>query len=175
VSETVDLYDPEDPDGVVTGQAPRERVRRENLPHAATAVFVRRSSGEVFVHRRAETKDVWAGLHDCAAGGVMQAGETPQVSAARELAEELGVGPTPLTPLLHRWYHDDDSWYLSYIFTATWDGPVRFADGEVSDGWWETPEALYERLADPSWGFVPDTRALLELDVVREALGASSR
>jgi 8-oxo-dGTP pyrophosphatase MutT (NUDIX family) len=133
-------------------------------------VIVRRSTGEIFVHRRADTKDVWPSLHDCAAGGVLQAGEVPDEAAVRELAEELGIEGAELTPLGTRWYADDDTHYFAYAYLTTWDGDVRFADGEVAEGWWERPEVLYERLSDPSWPFVPDTRDLLELPEVRAIL-----
>ncbi len=166
----VAIYDPDDPSGRVVGTAPRARMRAENLPHGATAVLVRRSTGEVFVHRRADTKDIWPGRHDCAAGGVLQAGEDPDQAAARELAEELGIEGAVLVPLVERWYLGPDTTYFAYAYVTTWDGPVRFADGEVADGWWEQPARLYERLQDTSWLFVPDTRALLELPTTRVLL-----
>jgi isopentenyldiphosphate isomerase len=169
----VALYDPDDDTGRVVGAAPRERVRRENLPHGATAVLVRRSTGELFVHRRSDRKDVWPGRHDCTAGGVMQVGEEPDGAARRELAEELGIEGADLVRLLSRWYRDDDTWYLAFVYVAGWDGEVRFTDGEVADGWWERPDALYARLADPAWPFVPDARELLELPEVRELLLAT--
>jgi isopentenyldiphosphate isomerase len=168
--EQVALYDPADDGGRVVGSAPRRRVRAENLPHAATAVLLRRPTGEIYVHRRAAGKDVWPGRHDCAAGGVVLAGELPDAAASRELAEELGVlGPTP-APLLRSWYHDDDTWYLAHVYTATWAGEVTFADGEVEAGWWEPVPELYRRLEDPTWPFVPDTRDLLAHPLVRTHL-----
>jgi 8-oxo-dGTP pyrophosphatase MutT (NUDIX family) len=170
VGEMVAIYDPDDPDGRVVGSAPRERMRAENLPHGATAVLVRRSTGEIYAHRRADSKDIWPGRHDCAAGGVLQAGERPDEAAARELAEELGVEGVTLVPLVQRWYRGADTTYFAYAYVTTWEGPVRFADGEVADGWWEQPSELYERLLDPSWPFVPDTRALLELPATRALL-----
>ena len=170
MSETVAIYDPDDPDGRAVGEAARERMRAENLPHAATAVLVRRSTGEIYVHRRADTKDIWPGRHDCAAGGVLQAGEDPDEAAVRELAEELGIEGAVLVPLVRRWYLGPDTTYFAYAYATTWDGPVRFADGEVADGWWEERSRLYERLRDPSWPFVPDTRALLELPEMRTLL-----
>jgi 8-oxo-dGTP pyrophosphatase MutT (NUDIX family) len=159
--EMVALYDPWDGDGRVTGVAPRHIVRRDDLPHAATAVLLRRPGGELFVHRRADSKDLWPGAHDCAAGGVVLAGESPDDAARRELAEELGVAGAALTPLLRTWYRDGVTWYLAHVYGAVWDGAVRFADGEVAAGWWEPEDALRARLADPSWPFVPDTRRLL--------------
>jgi isopentenyldiphosphate isomerase len=171
-SESVAVYDPRDEVGRVVGTAPRHRVRAENLPHAATSVLLRRSNGQIYVHRRSRTKDVWPGRHDCAAGGVMLTGEDPDGAAARELAEELGVSGIPLIPLLRTWYRDDDTWYLAHVYTATWDGPVSFADGEVEAGWWEWPARLAQLLQDESWAFVPDTRALLAHPPVATSLAA---
>jgi 8-oxo-dGTP pyrophosphatase MutT (NUDIX family) len=170
VSEVVAIYDLEDPAGRVVGTAPRAQMRAENLPHGATAVIVRKPTGEIFVHRRADTKDIWPGRHDCAAGGVLQAGEDPDEAAARELAEELGIEGAVLVPLVQRWYLGSDTTYFAYAYVTTWDGALRFADGEVADGWWEEPSVLYERLKDPSWPFVPDTRALLDLPATRALL-----
>jgi 8-oxo-dGTP pyrophosphatase MutT (NUDIX family) len=159
--ELVALYDPGDDAGRVVGVTSRRRVRRENLPHAATAVLLRRPDGRLLVHRRADTKDVWPGLHDCAAGGVVLAGESPDEAAARELSEELGVTGVPLRPRLRTWYRDDVTHYLAHVYEASWDGGVIFADGEVAEAWWEPEAMLRERLADPGWPFVPDTRQFL--------------
>ena len=170
MSEVVAIYDLEDPAGRVVGTAPRAQMRAENLPHGATAVIVRKPTGEIFVHRRADTKDIWPGRHDCAAGGVLQAGEDPDEAAARELAEELGIEGAVLVPLVQRWRLGSDTTYFAYAYVTTWDGPVRFTDGEVADGWWEEPSVLYARLQDPSWPFVPDTRDLLDLPETRAVL-----
>ncbi len=159
--EVVALYDPAT--STPAGSAPRSRVRRENLPHAATAVLVRRPTGEVLMHRRSATKDLWPGLLDCAFGGVLLAGESPEAAARRELAEEAGIADpaVPLEPLLVAWYRDADTWYLAHLYTAEWGGPVRFMDGEVEAAWWEDPDAVRAALADPATPYVPDTRALL--------------
>jgi isopentenyldiphosphate isomerase len=162
--EIVALYDPSDGAGRVTGTAPRSHVRRENLPHAATCVVVRRPDGRVLVHRRSAGKDLWPGLLDCAIGGVVLAGETPEHTATRELAEEIGVDDAGLhlEVLLRDWYRDDVTWYLASVYRAVWDRGVRFVDGEVADAWWEAPDAVAAALADPASPFVPDTRALLK-------------
>jgi 8-oxo-dGTP pyrophosphatase MutT (NUDIX family) len=159
--EEVALYDPDDPTGRVVGQAPRGRVRRENLPHAATAVLLRRGTGELLVHRRSDGKDLWPGRHDCAAGGVVLAGEDPAEAAVRELAEEVGVPAVPLRPLLRTWYRDQETHYLAHVYEAVWDGGITFADGEVTAAWWEPEAVLARRLLEPDWPFVPDTREFL--------------
>jgi 8-oxo-dGTP pyrophosphatase MutT (NUDIX family) len=163
MSEQVALLDPDDDSGRVVGVAPRSRVRRENLPHSATGVLVRRSDGSVLVHRRSADKDLWPGLLDVACGGVLLAGEDPDAGARRELAEEVGIDDPAvvLEPLGRRWYRDDDTWYLAHLYQVVWDGPVRFVDGEVEQAWWEPRKVVAALLADPASPLVPDTRALL--------------
>lgn len=160
--ELVDLYDPADPDGRVTGVTTRAQVRAGNLPHAATGVLLRDGHGRVFVHRRTDTKDVFPGAHDVLAGGVVGHGEDPVEAAARELSEELGQHGLVLHPVLRSWYRDASTHYLAHVFEAWWDGrPVVTQESEVAQGWWEPATELRDRLANSRWPFVPDTRALL--------------
>ncbi|GAA5052891.1 NUDIX domain-containing protein [Nocardia callitridis] len=121
----------------------------------------------VYVHRRTETKLVFAGMHDCLAGGVVQPGETPKATAIRELAEELGVVATaPPRPLAHlawdgRWADAPMRCHL-YAYELRSDGPIHHQADEVADGWWWTDAQLRMHLADPEWPFVPDTRVLVD-------------
>ncbi len=157
--EVVDLVDAS---GNVVGRSTRDVVRRDNLLHAATAVLLRNSAGQVFVHLRAPTKDWRPSHHDCCAGGVIQAGEDPRDSARRELAEELGVEGVALTGLGTSLFEDHTSRCFEHVFEAVWDGPIVYADHEVVSGSWMTLPELAAHLADPTWPFVPDTRLLLE-------------
>jgi Isopentenyldiphosphate isomerase len=148
-------------DGMVLGGVPRSRMRAENLRHAASAVLLRNSVGDLYVHRRSPLKDWCPSAHDAACGGVIRFGEDPAENAPRELGEELGVFGAVLEPLGTWLYEDDTVRVLEYAFQARWDGPVHFADGEIVSGEWLSLEALGSLLADPSWAFVPDTRNLL--------------
>jgi Cys-tRNA(Pro) deacylase len=150
-----------DADGTPVGSAPRSLVRRDNLLHSATAVLVRDGSGQIYLHRRSPAKDWAPGFHDCAAGGVLRHGEVPAESAARELAEELGIEGALLRPLGTSLYEDDALRCLEHCYETAWDGPVRHVDDEVAWGTWTTLEDLDRRLREPSWPFVPDTRQLL--------------
>jgi 8-oxo-dGTP pyrophosphatase MutT (NUDIX family) len=163
VDELVALYADGDLAGRVTGSAPRTQVRARNLPHAATAVLLRDPVGRVYVHRRTTTKDVYPGVHDCFAGGVVLAGEDPDDAARRELAEELGVQGAPLTPLLRWWYADEATRYLAFMYAAHWAGEVVHQPEEVAAGGWMDVPELLRRLADPSWPFVPDGRLGVQL------------
>ena len=155
--ETVALYDEH---GVQVGAVPRSRMRAENLRHGATAVLVRDGLGRVYVHRRTTTKDVYPGLLDFAAGGVLLAGEDPTEGAAREAEEELGVHGVPLTPLGTADYADAASTYRAFRYTVTYDGPIRWQPEEVSWGDWFTVDALRRLIAEVPDDVVPDSRAL---------------
>ncbi len=166
MDELVALYAEGDSSGRVTGAASRSEVRSGNLPHAATAVLLRDARDRVYVHRRTETKDVYPGMHDAFAGGVVLAGEDPVEAARRELAEELGVTNCDIRPCLRYWYADSYANYLAYVFDARYEadrcGPVVHQPSEVAAGRWMDLAELIARLADPTWPFVPDGRATLD-------------
>jgi 8-oxo-dGTP pyrophosphatase MutT (NUDIX family) len=157
VEEIVALYDDA---GRPSGTAPRSRMRAENLRHAATAVVVRDPRGRVHVHKRTDTKDVYPGRYDFAAGGVLLAGEDPHDAARREAEEELGV-TSELVPLGEGDYEDEQTRYHAYLYETTWDGPIRRQAEEVASGEWVTLERLAEMLDDPDVPVMPDTAALL--------------
>jgi 8-oxo-dGTP pyrophosphatase MutT (NUDIX family) len=148
-------------DGTVTGAEDRAVVRRDNLRHGATAVLVRNSDGLIYVHRRSAEKDWAPSQYDAGAGGILRFGEDPSESAAREVAEELGFTPVSLRALGVSAYDDETTRVVEHCFETTWDGPIRFTDDEVVWGAWLTMDGLGRLLADPTWPFVPDGRALL--------------
>jgi len=157
--------------GAVSGSAPRSVMRRDNLRHAATGVLVRNPSGDIYVHRRTTTKDVYPGRYDFMAGGVIGAGENPRDAAVRELAEELGISGVELEALPEGDFADEHTDYHAYIYTCVWDGPVRHQLDEVDWGAWMAPSDLLVRLSDPAWSFVPDTATMLT-DLVRTMASA---
>lgn len=160
-TETQEMVGLVDENGKVIGAETRAVVRRDNLRHAATAVLVRNTAGELFVHLRAATKDWAPSHHDCCAGGVIQVDEDPLESARRELAEELGVTGAELVSLGSSLFEDDTTRCFEHVYETTWDGPLVYADREVASGEWLTLAELGVRLADPAWPFVPDSRKLL--------------
>jgi len=118
----------------------------------------------VLVHQRSSVKDIWPSAWDVAVGGVVTAGEAWDAAAARELAEVVGIAGTPLTLARVGRYADADVDEVARVYTVTWDGPVRFVDGEVVAAEWLTPAEIDQRRA--RLPFCPDSVALVS-DLLR--------
>ncbi len=157
-----ELVDEVDVHDRVVRTVSRQEMRAQRLRHRSVFIVVQSTSGDVLVHRRADHKDVWPGRWDLAAGGVVTSGETYDAAAVRELAEELGIEGVALERLGRGTYDDADVSEVTVVYRVRWDGPVRFADGEVTEVCWLTLEELQRDTAHGSGSrvFVPDSVAL---------------
>ena len=125
--ELVDVVDEGDE---IVGSVSRRELRARNLLHRCTYVFLMSPAGELYVHRRTDTKDVYAGFYDVCAGGVNGAGESYEACAARELEEELGVAATPVFRFRHR-YSGPSGRVWGGVFDVVWDGAIMWQPEEV--------------------------------------------
>ena len=146
--------------GKIVGTCRRSVMRRDNLWHAASSIVVRGREEDVYLHRRTLSKDVFPGLLDFAAGGVVLADEDPAVGARRELDEELGVHGAELVPLGVVTYADEHTRYHAHRFTTTWHGPIRWQPEEVAWGEWVPLPDLIRRIEQEQASFVPDSVAV---------------
>ncbi|WP_424214552.1 NUDIX domain-containing protein [Streptomyces sp. BI20] len=153
-AEVLDVVDAADR---VTGRAPRGRVYAERLRHRCVFVLVRDGAGQVFVHRRTDTKQVFPGCWDLFVGGVVGAGEGYDEAALREAEEELGVSglerPTPLFRFLFE--GEAGSWW-SAVYEVRWEGPVSPQESEVAWHAFVPEERIGEWLREPGRSWVPD-------------------
>ena len=154
--EFVDIVDDDD---CVVATVPRAEMRAKRLQHRAVSIAVMSTDGRLLVHRRADDKDVWPGMWDIAAGGVVSAGETYQAAAARELAEELGVHADTLEHLGEGRFIDESVALIGRGYLTVHDGPFTFTDGEIAEVRWVTRAELSRLMAVER--FVPDNVALL--------------
>lgn len=129
--EWVDVVDDDDH---VVGRAHRAEMRARNLPHRAVYVFVRNRAGDLFVHRRTPTKDVYPGYCDVTVGGVVAAGEEYDAAAERELAEELGVVGAPLARLGTMRYADERTRVHGMVYAIRHEGPFVLQHEEIASG-----------------------------------------
>ena len=115
----------------VLGALPRAELRERGLIGRCTFILLFNGAGELCVHRRTLSKALYPGYWDVAAGGMVAAGEAYADSAARELAEELGVEGAELR-FHERFYFDQpDNHLWCAVYSAVSDAPLRLQPEEV--------------------------------------------
>jgi 16S rRNA (adenine1518-N6/adenine1519-N6)-dimethyltransferase len=91
MDDSSELFDVVDSEDRVVGQATRGEVHARGLLHRSVHILVFNSQGELFLQKRALTKDENPGYWDSSAAGHVNSGEDYLASAGRELKEELGI------------------------------------------------------------------------------------
>jgi isopentenyl-diphosphate delta-isomerase len=140
----------------------RAEMRARGLPHRCTYILVFNRRGELFVHLRTATKDVFPEHWDVTVGGVLAAGESYDAGARREVSEELGIDCE--TAMLERLfpfrYSDDCTTVHGMAYRMVHDGPFRLQAEEIVQGEFTTVDAALARAA--YLRFCPDGLAVLK-------------
>ncbi|WOG29945.1 NUDIX hydrolase YfcD [Endozoicomonas sp. 8E] len=144
----------------VLGALPRSQMREEKLCHRATYVFVFNSKGQLYVQERTLSKDIYPGYFEPATGGVVAEGESYDVAAVRELAEELGIENTPLESLFYFYFHNDDCSVWGRVYSCQYEGELRLQEEEVAGVIMESPEDILSNRFNRR--YTPDSLVALE-------------
>jgi isopentenyldiphosphate isomerase len=128
-----ELVDVIDDAGRTIATVTRREVRDRRLPHRCVYVLVFNRAGDLFVHLRTATKDVYPSHWDVAIGGVLAAGESFDAGAGREVGEELGVAAVP-EPLFPFRYEDVPTVVQAMVYRLSHDGPFRLQPEEIVRG-----------------------------------------
>jgi len=147
--EIVDLVDEDDE---VIGRAPRHEVLVRNLLRRGVAAIVRNNRGEIYVHRRADTRDAFPGMYDMFVAGLVTSGESYEDAIRRELAEELGIEGTEPAFLFKSRYRDADVNWWTCGYEVVWDGPIHVSE-EIAWGGFMPEGDLIVKLE--KWPFIP--------------------
>jgi isopentenyldiphosphate isomerase len=91
MDDSSEVFDVVDSENRVIGQATRGEVHAKGLLHRSVHIWVFNSQGDLYLQKRAMTKDENPGYWDSSAAGHLNAGEGYRASAERELMEELGI------------------------------------------------------------------------------------
>jgi isopentenyldiphosphate isomerase len=153
--ELVDVIDAE---GRTIGVVTRAEMRARRLPHRCTYILVFNSRGELFIHLRTATKDVFPSYWDVTIGGVLVAAESFDAGARREAGEELGVDVQPVRHFPFR-YHDSRTTVYGMVYRVDHDGPFRLQSEEIVRGEFIAPRDVDPRAACQP--FCPDGLAVL--------------
>jgi isopentenyldiphosphate isomerase len=138
----------------------RSELRERRLIGRGSYILLFNSAGELCVHRRTLSKALYPGYWDVAAGGMVQEGESYAESAARELAEELGIRDVALVEHAHFLYDAPESRLWCTAFSAVSDAPLVLQPEEVLEARFiSIDEALAETQHLP---YCPDSLAALQ-------------
>lgn len=100
--KSIEMSDMVDSSGIILGSIPRLLVHKLNILHRGIGIVVCNNEHitqnddaidmvEIYCHRRTDTKRIFPSLYDMFVGGVSISGEGSTLTAAREVAEELGL------------------------------------------------------------------------------------
>jgi isopentenyl-diphosphate delta-isomerase type 1 len=139
---TEEIFETVDEDGNVIGRATRSQVHADkSLIHRSVHVHVFDNKGRLFVQKRAAGKDVQPGKWDTSVGGHVDAGESVEQAALREMAEELGIeGASPRFLYRYLWRSPVET-ELVHTFGVVWNKKITLLESELDDGrFWEPEE-----------------------------------
>jgi 16S rRNA (adenine1518-N6/adenine1519-N6)-dimethyltransferase len=117
----------------VIGSELRNRIHVNNLRHRAVHVLIFNQFGEVFLQKRSIWKDTNPGKWDSSAAGHVDAGESYEEAARRELHEELGI-ECPVERIGKLPCSVATGWEFIEVFRGTHEGPFQPAPLELETG-----------------------------------------
>ena len=115
------------------------------LPHRCTYVLVFNARGELFIHLRTATKDVYPSHWDVAIGGVLSTGESFTQGTRREIKEELGID-ADAEELFPVRYADASTAVRAMAYRLRHDGPFQLQVEEIVRGEFVPVPMVLERL-----------------------------
>ena len=129
-----ELFDVVDESDRVIDTLPRDEVHARDLRHRAIHVMLFNTRGEVFLQKRSIWKDRNPGLWDSSTAGHVDAGETYEQAARRELREEIGIEVGELEEIDTLGCGPETGWEFLRVHRGRHDGPFSFASLEVEGG-----------------------------------------
>ncbi len=143
-----ELFDVVDENDSIVGQATRAEVHAQKLLHRAVHVWLTDTSGQqLFIQKRSLFKDSSPGCWDSSCSGHVDAGETYELAARRELAEEIGVTQTLALALVLELKASPLTGYeFMKVFRGTYNGAFTLNPAEIDEGRWIPIVTLKEEM-----------------------------
>jgi len=150
-NEQLDVVDAEDR---VIGRATRAEIHAKGLLHRAVHIFIFNAKGQIYVQRRSPHKDRFPSVLDSSAAGHVDAGESYEATALRELDEELGIKAQVTEVLRVAACPVTDNEHVVLYAASTDAEPIPNPE-EVQWGAYMSPDELSAAMARSPEDFVP--------------------
>lgn len=162
VSMEEDLLDVVDAGDRVIGVARRGDVHARGLLHRAVHILIFNLAGEMLLQKRSMQKDRHPGEWDSSASGHVDAGETYEAAARRELREELGicVGTGDLAEIGRIDAGDETEQEFVRVYRLVSEGPFSPDPAEISEVRFESSAAVGSWIARAAREFSPSFLAI---------------
>ncbi len=127
-----EIFDVVDENDVVVSRSTRAEVHERNLLHRAVHIFVFNKRGDLLLQKRSQLKDRHPGVWDSSVSGHLDAGESYESAALRELEEEMGItAEIPPEEIARIPACERTGWEHIRLFRTRHEGAVRFPSAEV--------------------------------------------
>lgn len=153
--ELLDVVDAKD---CVVGPEKRGIIHARQLRHRAVHVLIFNAAGQVFLQRRAATKDTFPDRWDSSCSGHVDTGEDYLTSALRELGEELGIqGAKPdfIELLFKLECCAQTGQEFVHVYRGLYEGPFVLHPTEISRGEFFEAETVTRLIAAQPEEFAP--------------------
>jgi 16S rRNA (adenine1518-N6/adenine1519-N6)-dimethyltransferase len=154
-NETEEVFDVVDENDAVIGSATRAQVHAENLRHRSVHILVFNDAGELWLQRRSHLKDRCPGLWDSSAAGHLDAGESYESAAAREIVEEMNVAPGDVHEIGVLPASERTGQEFVKIFQSNHNGPFRCPPAEIDGGRFFTLKQIERWITKRPQDFAP--------------------
>ncbi len=124
----------------------RHIIHATGLRHRAVHILVFNGEGRLFLQKRSMKKDLNGGLWDTSAAGHVDAGEDYDISAVREIEEELGITESALEPLFKLPATAAIGMEFIQVYRCIHNGPFILAADEIDEGDWFSAAEISNRI-----------------------------
>ncbi|MBT3510376.1 MAG: NUDIX domain-containing protein [Nitrospina sp.] len=157
-----EIYNVVDENDQILGTASRKQIHKNNLLHRSIHVLVFNSKNELFLQKRAPSKDENPGLWDTSSAGHVDAGESYDECAHRELWEELGLKANLKTSIKISACQETYNEHVQ-VYSCITDAEININQEEISEGAFFSLSQVQKEVACNPAQFTSSFKMLLSL------------
>ncbi|MFH1506166.1 MAG: NUDIX domain-containing protein [archaeon] len=152
----------------IIGKASRDYIHKNILIHRGVIVWVVNSKDQLLVEKRATHRAYFPGYYDVSVGGQVEAGESYEAAAQRELKEEVGI-KGKLHFIASYDEFSDNHKEKRRVYVCCCEGPFKPEAREMKTVRFLSRDQIKRLMEKDEAKFTPDFRIAFELYLESEA------